>query len=100
MRQLTPRTVTCNTLTVVITSGTGSRNTPCSTLAISKEELRTGGRRLWCVDSPDVAVLVASGVWACPRQSWRRVLMEGVVYVTVLPMLVTSAVAGVAQGYA
>ena len=34
MRELTPRTITCNTLTVVITSGTGSRNTPCSTLAI------------------------------------------------------------------
>ena len=30
MRELTPRTITCNILTVVTTSGTGSRNTPCS----------------------------------------------------------------------
>ena len=34
MRGPTPRTTTCYTLIVVITSGTGSRNTPCSTIAI------------------------------------------------------------------
>ena len=34
MRGPTPRTITCNTLTVVITSGTISRNIPCSTLTI------------------------------------------------------------------
>ena len=53
------------------------------------------GGRLWSGGSPVLAVLVASGVWACPRQLWRRVLM-----VTVLLMSVTSAVAGVAPGYA
>ena len=32
MRELTPRTITYNTQTVVITSASGSHNTPCSTL--------------------------------------------------------------------
>ena len=35
--------------------------------------------RLWSVGSPVLAVLVASGVWACPRQLWRRVLLVRVV---------------------
>ena len=41
-----------------------------------------GGRlagRLWSVGSPVLPVLVASGVLACPRQSWWRVLMVRVV---------------------
>ena len=45
-------------------------------LATSGEGL---GGRLWSVDPPALAVLVACGVWACPRQSWRRVLMVRVV---------------------
>ena len=56
--------------------------------------------RLWSVGLPVLAVLVASGVWACPRQLWRRVPMARVVWMTVLLMSVTSAVAGVAPGYA
>ena len=58
------------------------------------------GGRLWSVGSLVLAVFVASGVWACPRQSSRRVLMERVVKVTVLSMSLTSAVAGVATSYA
>ena len=37
------------------------------------------GRLFWSVGSQVLAVLVASGVWACPRQSWRKVLMVRVV---------------------
>ena len=33
------------------------------------------GGRWWSVGSPVLAVLVASSVGACPRESWRRVLM-------------------------
>ena len=66
--------------------------------------LATPGRgrsgRLWLVGSPVLVVLVASAVWACPRQSWRGVLMVGLVQVTVLSMSVTSAVADVSPGYA
>ena len=35
--------------------------------------------RLWSVGSPVLAVLVASGLWGCPHQSSRRVLMVRVV---------------------
>ena len=58
------------------------------------------GGRLWLVDSPVLVVLAASVFWACPRQSWRTVLMVVVVHVTVLLIPVTSAVAGVSPGYA
>ena len=54
---------------------------------------------LWLVGSPVLVVLAASVVWACPRRSWRVLLMVGVVQVTVLFMLVTSAVAGGSPGY-
>ena len=45
-------------------------------------------------------VLAASGVWARPCQSRQRVLMVGVVLVTVLSMSVISAVSGGSLGYA
>ena len=54
--------------------------------------------RWWSVGSPILAVLVASGVGAAPRQSWRRVLMVRVTQVMVLSMSAASAVPGVAPG--
>ena len=58
------------------------------------------GGRFRSVGSLVLAVLVASGVWACPRRSWRGLLIVKVVQVTVLSMSVMSAVAGVLPGYA
>ena len=55
---------------------------------------------MWLVGLPAQSVLAASGVWACPGQSWRGLLILGVVLVTVLSMSVTSAVSGGFPGYA
>ena len=54
----------------------------------------------WLVCLVVLMVLAASGVWACPRQSWRGSLIVVVVQVLVLSMSVTCAVAGVSPGYA